>query len=731
MCMILAATGEATLFETIRSYGWMFLSVGVGLGFVIFVHELGHFLVAKACGVKCEKFYIGFDIPMPKVLGFQIPSKLVHFQWGETEYGVGILPLGGYVKMLGQDDDPRNAEKEAERIKLLKEGASVAALSPNHSVETGPPETQFDPRSFPAKSVPARMAIISAGVIMNLIFAVLMAAVAYRLGVPETPATIGGTSPGGPAWVSGIEPGARVLQLGKSGSPYEHVRWEDLIHAVAVNGFESDVPVLVRTAEGKKVWHTLRPSDRLKEETGRPMLGVLPPPTREIIAETPRSAHLAAKTSVALKDRDQIVAVDGQALTADWQLTEILTRNPKGPLKLTIERTAKAEGTAVGKSATDKPAPKQELEVTLEQRPMRDLGVAMKIGPIVAVREGSPADEAGFLVGDLIEQVNGQPVGDPLLLGQRLALQSEPAEPIEFTVTRTNAAGKKLEKTLSVTPVLAQQFHDSYLMGGPSAIESMGVAFDVTRVVSEVTPEGPAAKAGLQPEDVITQVEFIAASEEKKLQEAGAFFKPQKAFEPLELNDTTRTWSLAFTRMQLSLPDTKVKLTWVRKGQVMTGEMTPTPSETFFDESRGLEFYTKKEIHQVDDWSSALSLGFRETKDRLHDVFSVLGALVTGRVAATNLMGPMGIMQAAGSFASQGVPKMLIFLTLLSANLAVLNFLPIPALDGGHMLFLTAEWIRGKPVDERLQIRLTVAGVLALLSLMVFATAMDIGRWFG
>jgi regulator of sigma E protease len=74
---------------------------------------------------------------------------------------------------------------------------------------------------------------------------------------------------------------------------------------------------------------------------------------------------------------------------------------------------------------------------------------------------------------------------------------------------------------------------------------------------------------------------------------------------------------------------------------------------------------------------------------------------------------------------------MLIFLTLLSANLAILNFLPIPALDGGHMLFLTAEWIRGKPVDERLQIRLTVAGVLALLSLMVFATVMDIGRYFG
>jgi regulator of sigma E protease len=66
------------------------------------------------------------------------------------------------------------------------------------------------------------------------------------------------------------------------------------------------------------------------------------------------------------------------------------------------------------------------------------------------------------------------------------------------------------------------------------------------------------------------------------------------------------------------------------------------------------------------------------------------------------------------------------FLTMLSANLAVINFLPIPALDGGHMMFLIAEAIRGKPVDEALQMRLTVMGVLALLALMIFVTFNDV-----
>ena len=70
----------------------------------------------------------------------------------------------------------------------------------------------------------------------------------------------------------------------------------------------------------------------------------------------------------------------------------------------------------------------------------------------------------------------------------------------------------------------------------------------------------------------------------------------------------------------------------------------------------------------------------------------------------------------------------MIFLTLLSANLAILNFLPIPALDGGHMMFLIAEAIRGKPVNEALQVRLTMLGVLGLLSLMAFVIVKDIMR---
>src|SRR3982751_4457184 len=161
------------------------LKVAVGLGAVIFVHELGHFLVALACGVKVEKFMIGFDIGGYKV----------SWRRGETEYGIGILPLGGYVKMLGQDDDPAHIKEQMEKSQVDVHSANAKPIK-------GPDgETYYvDRRSYLAKSVPQRMAIISAGVVMNVIFAFIFAVIAYGMGVPYVPSIAGEVMPGSPAW---------------------------------------------------------------------------------------------------------------------------------------------------------------------------------------------------------------------------------------------------------------------------------------------------------------------------------------------------------------------------------------------------------------------------------------------------------------------------------------------------------------------------------------------------
>ena len=139
---------------------------------------------------------------------------------------------------------------------------------------------------------------------------------------------------------------------------------------------------------------------------------------------------------------------------------------------------------------------------------------------------------------------------------------------------------------------------------------------------------------------------------------------------------------------------------------------------------RGLRFEQLTGLHTADDFADAIRLGARETRDNLFLVYRFLEKI--GRqVPVTGVAGPIEIFRQAGNAAKQGIPELLLFLTMLSANLAVLNFLPIPLLDGGHMVFLLYEGIRGKPASEKVIIAFTYAGLVFLLSLMLFVLALD------
>ena len=149
-------------------YGVDFLNVGkvaIGLGLVIFIHELGHFLAAKWCDVHVETFSIGFGPPLP---GCQ-------FRYGETTYMIALFPLGGYVKMVGEGTED---------------------------------EGDDDPRSFKNKTVGQRMLIISAGVCMNVLFAAACFVGVYMTtGVDRTAGVVGTVEAGSPSWQKGLHAG--------------------------------------------------------------------------------------------------------------------------------------------------------------------------------------------------------------------------------------------------------------------------------------------------------------------------------------------------------------------------------------------------------------------------------------------------------------------------------------------------------------------------------------------
>jgi regulator of sigma E protease len=723
---------------TLAGYAAIVLMVLIGVGLVIFVHELGHFLVAKACGVKCEKFYLGFDVPI-KIGPVTLPRTLGKFQWGETEYGIGIIPLGGYVKMLGQDDNPANAQREAERIRVAKVSAADPAARDQHEpelVSDAAAEYELDPRSYPAKSVPQRMAIISAGVIMNLIFAVIFAAVAYRTGVPYEPCEIGGTSAGSPAWTHNMPLGARIVQIERDGRESQHLRFDwDLRQQIALRGLGEEpkpIDLQLQLPDGTREWFTVVPSDRLVRRgiSDFATIGVRPTDSTTLAQDLPFVPHMAAgRAEPPFQSGDRIVAVNGQGidpsraneqgeLPAD-ALESALAAHVNEPITVVVAR----RDTAPHLTAEDAI---RQLEITIPPNPLRQVGLEMHMGPVEAVREDSPAARAGIQVGDLIRRVNGEPVGDPCLLSPRLAAAI--GHPVELELERPGAS-PSTTITVTVVPEARARFDITLTPSTLAAVESIGVAYAVRNDVAAVEPGSPAAAAGVQAGDVIRSALFLATTKEAETQ-VKQLFGGALLSEAIPFDAQQENWAYVLHLLQLVPTGTALQLELQRAGKALTVALVPVDSAAYFYLDRGLRLTSLTRIHTAASWSEAWHLGLRETKEQLQRVLNFLGKFFTFRVSPKTLGGPLMIAAAAGSEASQGVPRLLLFLTLLSANLAILNFLPIPALDGGHMVFLTAEAVTGKPVDERLQGTLTLIGVVCLLGLMVFVFANDIGRLF-
>jgi len=657
---------------------WIVFQVAGGLGFVIFVHELGHFLVAKACGVKCEKFYLGFDVG---------GAKLCSFKWGETEYGIGVLPLGGYVKMLGQDDNPAAAAAEAERARLSGD------LPPE---PTAAPHPAWDPRSYPAQSVPERMAIISAGVIMNVLFAVLMASWAFGLGVREMTCAVSSVRPGGAAWRAGLRTGDEITAIGGRKDPI----FNDLRHGVTVGSVAKGIEFTVRRPADDTTRTVLLKPDT---DLGAPTIGVTNPLSLTLPADLRKGLiGGAAAATPALAGGDTITAVNGVAVASYAELIATLSRATSEPVTLTVARRPQD-----AKPGT----PAEMLSIELPAEPARTTGLVMTPRTISAVQDGSPAAAAGLAAGDRLMAVDGEPVGDPLTLDARLAARA--GQTVTLTLGRDGAA----DRTVEITPRAVTWIdNEAHWPSSPASIGALGVALVVDALVAAVEPGSPAAAAGIAVGDRVVRARFIDPDAE-----------PEEPDDGVELSEQAPNWVAVAAVLQRVPADTVLRLSVENAAGRRDVDLTPATAAGRFVIDRGLVFDPVYTIVRADSVGTALARGSRKTVEDLSLVSSFLQKLTSNQISPRLLGGPIEIAKQASRSAQEGFGRLLLFLTMLSANLAVVNFLPIPVLDGGHMVFLLYELVRGKPPSENVVAVLSYLGLALILTLMMFVFGLDLG----
>jgi len=253
---------------------------------LVFVHELGHFLAARRLGVRVLTFSLGFG------------PKLLKVRRGDTEYCVSAIPLGGYVKMAGENpDDPRSGR----------------------------------PDEFLSKTKWERFQILIMGPAMNIILAVVVMAIVLAQGaeVPiyqDQPPVVGAVTPGSPAERAGIQRGDRILTVAGD----EVDTWDDLFIAVGTRPDRDVALTMVREGQTRSV--TVRTVSETRFEIGN--IGVLPdinPIVASVIAGTPAER-------AGLMAGDVVRAVNGERMVTRTQFIEVVSRNPEREIEMTIER---------------------------------------------------------------------------------------------------------------------------------------------------------------------------------------------------------------------------------------------------------------------------------------------------------------------------------------------------------------------------------------------------------
>ncbi|MGE3163662.1 MAG: RIP metalloprotease RseP [Planctomycetota bacterium] len=709
---------------------WHLLLAALGLSFLIFVHELGHFLAAKKVGIRVETFCIGFQ---PTIFGYR--ARFFAFTRGGTEYAVGMVPLGGYVKMAGEQPGEQ------------KTGAGD---------------------EFTSKTIGERALVLVAGSLMNLLFGFLFFVLAFTIGFETESSVVGSVVPGGPAWDAGIKPGDRIVAI--EGEPKNDLLEVSMTVALRETGKPLAMQVRRPVPGGDPLTLDIDVTPRMNPLRGMPHIGISPSSSWEVGSVADDS--IAARAGVKVGDRLRSVEFVGDELQYEistelppnvgWSRIDdfvafeeyrsivVTVERPSGQLeRLPMNRGTPAVdenqtpgiGVALASRTVLAVQPQSEAAsvfqpgweiITLGDHPIFDLGIPnlthvakgkdevtfetatgesgrvkvrdliswlehdVVIGPgrrqIETLTETSPLRSLGLQAGDHLLRVGETRVVHAASLDAFQPTQGSVEVEWWESVSRTTKRGR-----IDVQP------NDQL---------DLGVRFDDRAVLGRVIPGSSAAAAGLRPGDVILQVND----------------QPVKQWSDLT-REVTRSipapwWKLWWGKPSYEIRELQLQID--RNGTLVTVPCTPSQRRW---PRLGIAPNSDKVLLKSGVLEACVQGPKRAYVWSLR-VLLTLRSLFTGEVAASNLSGPVGIL-SVGTMASQsGLGYLIFVLALISVNLGIFNLLPFPILDGGHLTFLLVEKIKGSPVSERVQEWCFTIAFFLLIGLALFVTYNDLLRLF-
>ncbi|MFT5051474.1 MAG: regulator of sigma E protease [Chlamydiales bacterium] len=606
---------------------WRIFQVVFGIGLVIFVHEAGHFIAARLCRVRVEIFSLGFG---PRLFGWRR---------GATTYQVAVVPLGGFVKMAGEE--------------IGEEGSRPADL-----------QYGGDLRS---KSVGQRFFIYSGGVLMNVVFGLVVFPLVFFAGVPVISPVVT-TLEGTPAWHAGIQDGSRIVAInGKPVFDFLHIPTE-----VALSGRG---PIVLELMEpGASETRTVKLKAEYSEARGLYQVGILP--ARDLAGKLVVEDGSPAADSGLMND-DVLISVAGVSdeLPAREQLGYAM--RARGPIDLVVERAGQ----------------RHEIHVTPGFENIdggaRKIGVEPIANLVKDMRPNATLKQLDLREDDRLIVVNGRRIerfGD--LFDAILAADGELTMRVERDGSQLELSAPAVDEAAAV-----------------ALLRDLYIAQDQASNQIVVRSGSAAEAAGIQNGDRIIDIDGTRVEEWDEI--------PVLVHAP-----AGSTAGLAVSVLRIG-PD--------GESAVLETQVEPRPFEVVH---YGFDLPLERSIYQIDNVGEAIAAGSTASWRFLVDTWMTLKGIASREVSASNIGGIITIAAVSHSWASEGWAKLFFFLCLLSMNLAFLNVLPIPVLDGGHLFFLIVEKLKGSPVSERTLGYSQVVGLVMIVSLMVYVTYNDVVRWF-